>query len=180
MSALHRWVVCDLAPTLEACEPKHQEAPRTETETSPSSCEPRLPATRSQKPRQPSFHVRTAEARQRGHAWTRKRRSQHQWPGADASSYGNRDKIRLQPARVILPVNPSPDLKCKGRRGSIRNTADQALYPDGWVHSQQLAIHPGHHAGVSTRIRNDAIQDNPGERGDGRNSTLINGSASLG
>ena len=69
------------------------------------------------------------------------------------------DEVGLQPARVILSVEPSPDLKCEGCGGTTRNTTDQALHAHRRSQLQELTIRPRQDAGIRSRIGNDSIHD---------------------
>ena len=71
------------------------------------------------------------------------------------------DKVRLQSARVILPVKPGPHLKGERCRGAACNSADEALHAQSRSQLKELTIRPRQDARICPCIGNDPIQDHP-------------------
>ncbi len=69
-------------------------------------------------------------------------------------------EVCLQPARVILALEPGPDLKGERCHRTASNTTYQALHARGWSQLKELTGRPGQDARIRPRIGNYSIQDN--------------------
>src|SRR6185437_15381274 len=67
------------------------------------------------------------------------------------------DKIRLQSAWIILPVNPGPDQERECCRGTARNSADEGLRSRRGRQVKKLTIRPRQDGGIRSRIGNNPI-----------------------
>ena len=71
------------------------------------------------------------------------------------------DKVRLQSARILLPIQQCPDLKCERCRRSACNPTDQSLHAQTRSQLKELTIRPRQDARIRPSIGNDSIQDDP-------------------
>jgi|GEM_PF-7054408 len=70
-------------------------------------------------------------------------------------------KVRLQSARILLPIQQCPDLKCERCRRSACNPTDQSLHAQTRSQLKELTIRPRQDARIRPSIGNDSIQDDP-------------------